>query len=184
MSSTDCQLQRYWHKRRRTWKEENCQWKSSSKKKPTCLWRTYRPLGRYFLDHHFIPSRTSIIFDNYLWENSGKHYYFNPPNFFFFFFSEILLLLCYILKNGAEDSIISFHSEFYFLKNKQKNKLKLVCSARPTCVKSESRIYFMKLLLLQVFNFSFLFIDSKLFFSFWELKSSLIFSCNLFHRFS
>ncbi|NXI05331.1 MYO3B protein, partial [Pachycephala philippinensis] len=41
-------------------------------------------------------------------------------------FSETLHLLCYILKNGAEDSTISFHSEFYFL-------LKTAYSARPMC---------------------------------------------------
>lgn len=42
----------------------------------------------------------------------------------------------------------------------------------------------MELLLLQVFNFSFLFIDTSLCFTFWKLYSSLIFSCNLLYSFS
>lgn len=85
---------------------------------------TYRQFKHYFLDN-FLPRGTSIIFVDCLWDNSSKRLHFKPPNFVFF--SEILLLLCYILKNGAEDSTISFHSEFYFL-------LKTAYSARPTCV--------------------------------------------------
>lgn len=92
--------------------------KQQQEKNNRHLKATRRQLDYYFLNYHFLLGGTSNIFGD-----CEITLTFETSNICF---SETLRLLCYILKNGAEDSTISFHSEFYFL-------LKTAYSAGPMC---------------------------------------------------
>lgn len=119
--------------------------KQQQEKNNRHLKATRRQLDYYFLNYHFLLGGTNNIFGD-----CEITLTFETSNICF---SETLRLLCYILKNGAEDSTISFHSEFYFL-------LKTAYSARPMCANLKQN-FLREFLLLQVFDYNFLFIDSR-----------------------
>lgn len=149
LSYADYQLQRYWHKRRRTWKE-SCQWISNSKKKPTGILKaSHRQFDYYFLNYNFLPGGTRSIFDDYLWDNINilklKSLFFrNPPP---------TLLHPEKWCRGFNHFISQWVFFFVFL-------LKTAYSARPKCANLKTEFCY-GVTAFHVFDYSFLLIDSR-----------------------